>query len=93
MAGVRQNQASNATSLGTTAAIVGQGGDVSDQGDFKTGNLKGTDGSFTARTRPTDQNLNLAHTLLKGATTSGLSSRLGSKRGALSSALEAAGTG
>jgi hypothetical protein len=64
MAGVRQNQASNATSLGTAAAIVGQGSDVADQGDFKAGNLKGTNGSFTARTRPTNQNLNLAHTLL-----------------------------
>jgi hypothetical protein len=63
MAGVRQNQASDATSFGTAAAIVWQGGDVADQSDFKAGNLKGTDGSFTARTRPTNQNLNLAHTL------------------------------
>jgi hypothetical protein len=63
MAEVKQNQASDATSLGTAATIVGQGSDVANQGDFKAGNLKGTDGGFTARTRPTYQNLNLAHTL------------------------------
>jgi hypothetical protein len=47
MAGVKQNQASDATSLGTTAAVVWQGGDIPNQGDFKAGNLKGSDRGFT----------------------------------------------
>jgi hypothetical protein len=93
MAGVKQNQASDATSLWTAAAVMGQGGDVPNQGDFKAGNLKGSDGGFTSRTRPTNQNLDLAHPLFKGATTSRLSSRLGCERCALAGAFEATGTG
>jgi predicted amino acid dehydrogenase len=93
MAGVKQNQGSDATSLGTTAAIVGQGSDVPNQSDFKAGNLESSNRSFTTGTRPTNQYLNLAHTLLKSSTTSRLGGGLRRKRSALTSAFEATGSG
>ena len=84
---------SDPAALGPAAAVVGQGGDVADQGDLETGHLQGADGRLTAGTRTAHQHLDLAHALLQGAAGGGFGRGLGGEGGALAGALEAAGTG
>ena len=46
--GQERNDDSDATALGATATVVGKGSHVADQGDFKAGNLQGSDCGFAA---------------------------------------------
>ena len=39
---------SDAAALGPAATVMGQGGDVANQGDFEASNLEGADGRLTA---------------------------------------------
>jgi hypothetical protein len=46
--GQERNDDSDATALGATATVVGKGSHVADQGDFKAGNLQGSDCGLAA---------------------------------------------
>ena len=52
--GGRGRSRSDAATLGPAAAVVGQGGDVADQGDLQACHLESADGRLTTGTRTAD---------------------------------------
>ena len=79
---------SNAAAFGRAAAIVGDGGHVTDHGDLQAGCLQGADGALTAGTGALNVDLNGLHAMLDGGLGSDLSSALRSVRSALTGATE-----
>ena len=84
---------SDATALGPTATVVGQGSDIPDQGDLKAGNLKGADRGFSAGTGTSNQDLDLTHALFKSAASGSFGSGLSRKRSSFSSSFKSTCTG
>src|SRR5581483_2092977 len=70
------------------AAVVGDGGDVFDAGDFEAGVLQAADGGLPARPRALDQHVDLAHAVLHRRLRRLLGRQLGGERRALAAALE-----
>ena len=79
---------SNAAAFGRAAAIVGDGGHVTDHGDLQAGCLQGADSALTAGTGALNVDLNGLHAMLDGGLGSDLSSALRSVRSALTGATE-----
>lgn len=74
---------------------MGDGGDIPDQLDLKTGRLQGPQGRFPARPRPFNKNVHRAHPIFHCFFGSLLGGQLGGKGGALSRAFKplSSGTG
>lgn len=85
-------QTLNATAFWRTATVVRDGRDVTNQGDFQSGTLQGTDGGFTSGTRTAHQHFDLTHSLFDRSTGCIFSGGLGCKRRSFLSALKATRT-
>ena len=83
----------NPTPLGRATAIVGNWGDISNQRDFQSGALQGSDGRLSARTRAAHHDFNLAHSLVASPTSGALGRRLGREGCPFFGPLKAGGTG
>src|SRR6476620_5284195 len=84
---------SDATALGRPASVVGSGRDVLDGADLEADGTQRTDGGLTTRARTLDEDVDLLHAVVHGATASGLGSHLRGAGGGLARALEADGAG
>src|SRR5215217_7016982 len=84
---------SDATALGRPASVVRGGRDVLDGADLEADGTQRPDGGLTTRARALDEDVDLLHAVVHGATASGLGSHLGGEGGGLARALEADGAG
>ena len=74
--GSRKSTPFAAQSAAETAAIVGDGSHVLDQGDFQTGSLQRTDSGLAASAGALDVNFNSLHAVLDRSLSCGLGSGL-----------------
>src|SRR5918995_5775003 len=84
---------SDAAALGRPASVVRGGRDVLDGADLEADGTQRPDGGLTTRARALDEDVDLLHALVHGATAGGLGSHLGGEGGGLARALEADGAG
>src|SRR5215471_4098833 len=76
--------------LGRAAAVVGDGGDVANEGDFETGCLERAESALSPRARTFDEHRHRAHAVLHRAAGRFFSSQLSGEGRALARTLEAA---
>lgn len=81
----------DAAAFGRTAAVVGDGGDIPNEGDLEVFLLEGAQGSFATRARAFDVDGDGAHAVISGLASGVLGSHLSGKGGGLAGAFEAAG--
>ena len=79
----------DAASLGRAAAVVGDRGYITDERDFQTCSLEGTDCSFSTCAGTADHDFDLTHPLVSCSASSALGGCLGSKGSSLFRTLEA----
>src|SRR5699024_1852366 len=84
---------SDPATLGRTATVVRNRGDVLNGADLQAGRLQRTDGGLPARPRALHEHVHLTNTVLLGTARGGLGGHLSGVRGRLTRTLEADLTG